>query len=198
MRKRLLDMELIFLLPDINYQMVSLQQRIWNPTWLKKKDEISGEIDDSKLEGHREQTIGFSVKNAVLFPPEVEKGRWPENYFLSDHARLTVVFSPIRMPRLISWTSIRIPLCPVLCVDLLRKTTTVWNEKAFQGPRRIRAMDKETPLTEPWSMILIWSVNPQPFSWIGNRQDWRRLWEFFAILTGLLLATGNGMSFLLA
>lgn len=78
------------------------QQRIWNPTWLKKKDEISGEIDDSKLEGHREQTIGFSVKNAVLFPPEVEKGRWPENYFLSDHARLTVVFSPIRMPRLIS------------------------------------------------------------------------------------------------
>lgn len=46
----------------------------------------------------QEQAVGFSVKNAVLFPPEVEKGRWPENYSLSDHARLTVVFSPIRMP----------------------------------------------------------------------------------------------------
>lgn len=37
------------------------------------------------------------AKNAVLFPPEVEKGRWPEDYSLSDHARLTVVFSLIRM-----------------------------------------------------------------------------------------------------
>eukprot|EP00268_Persea_americana_P001727 TRINITY_DN10521_c5_g1_i1.p1 TRINITY_DN10521_c5_g1~~TRINITY_DN10521_c5_g1_i1.p1 ORF type:complete len:123 (+),score=28.28 TRINITY_DN10521_c5_g1_i1:329-697(+) len=36
----------------------------------------------------------FNVKNAVLFPSEVEKGLWPENYSLSDHARLTVVFSP--------------------------------------------------------------------------------------------------------
>ncbi|KAK4489801.1 hypothetical protein RD792_000442 [Penstemon davidsonii] len=45
-----------------------------------------------------EQTIGFSVKNAVLFPTEVEKGMWPEDYSLSDHARLTVVFSPLRMP----------------------------------------------------------------------------------------------------
>ena len=28
---------------------------------------------------------------------EAEKGLWPENYSLSDHARLAVVFSPVRM-----------------------------------------------------------------------------------------------------
>lgn len=44
-----------------------------------------------------EQTIGLSVKNAVLSPPEVERGMWPEDYSLSDHARLTVVFSPVRV-----------------------------------------------------------------------------------------------------
>lgn len=43
-------------------------------------------------------SIGFNVKNAALFPPEAEKGMWPENYSLSDHAPLTVVFSPVRMP----------------------------------------------------------------------------------------------------
>jgi hypothetical protein len=74
---------------------LELQQRIWNPTWSEEKDD---EIQDDNLKGREEQTIGFSVENAVLFPPEVEKGMWPENYSLSDHARLTVVFSPIRMP----------------------------------------------------------------------------------------------------
>ncbi|EOA13386.1 hypothetical protein CARUB_v10026428mg [Capsella rubella] len=69
------------------------QQRIWNQTWSEQRDAADGEA-----KGNREQTVGFSVKNAVLFPPEVEKGVWPENYSLSDHARLTVVFSPIRMP----------------------------------------------------------------------------------------------------
>lgn len=71
------------------------QQRIWNPTRSEQKDD--GILDDDH-KGGKEQTIGFSVENAVLFPPEVEKGMWPENYSLSDHARLTVVFSPIRMP----------------------------------------------------------------------------------------------------
>jgi hypothetical protein len=74
---------------------LELQQRSWNPTWSEEKDD---EIQDDNLKGREEQTIGFSVENAVLFPPEVEKGMWPENYSLSDHARLTVVFSPIRMP----------------------------------------------------------------------------------------------------
>ncbi|KAI4340955.1 hypothetical protein MLD38_025742 [Melastoma candidum] len=73
------------------------QQRIWDPTQLDQNEE---EICKSQVVvvDTKTQTIGFSVKNAVLFPPEVEKGRWPEDYSLSDHARLTVVFSPIRMP----------------------------------------------------------------------------------------------------
>ncbi|XP_044485922.1 uncharacterized calcium-binding protein At1g02270 [Mangifera indica] len=74
------------------------KQRIWNPTSSDQGDEIGSEVREGVVKGNQEQTIGFSVKNAVLFPPEVEKGRWPENYSLSDHARLTVVFSPIRMP----------------------------------------------------------------------------------------------------
>uniref|UniRef100_A0A5B6ZND6 Endonuclease/exonuclease/phosphatase domain-containing protein n=1 Tax=Davidia involucrata TaxID=16924 RepID=A0A5B6ZND6_DAVIN len=70
------------------------QQRIWNRTWSEQRDEISNEIREDAME----QTIGFSVKNAVFFPTEVEKGMWPEDYSLSDHARLTVVFSSVRMP----------------------------------------------------------------------------------------------------
>lgn len=70
------------------------QQRIWKHSCL---DELNNEVQDGVVEETPEQTIGFSVKNAVLFPPEAEKGRWPENYSLSDHARLTVVFSPIKM-----------------------------------------------------------------------------------------------------
>ncbi|XP_059628904.1 uncharacterized calcium-binding protein At1g02270-like isoform X2 [Cornus florida] len=67
-------------------------QRIWNPTWSEQRDEMSNEVREDI-----EQTIGFSVKNAGFFPTEVEKGMWPEDYSLSDHARLTVVFSPVRM-----------------------------------------------------------------------------------------------------
>ncbi|XP_024045625.1 uncharacterized calcium-binding protein At1g02270 isoform X2 [Citrus clementina] len=74
------------------------QQRIWKTTWSDQRNDLNDEDEDGFVKSSLEQTIGFSVKNAVLFPPEVEKGRWPENYSLSDHARLTVVFSPIRMP----------------------------------------------------------------------------------------------------
>lgn len=78
---------------------MALQQRIWNPSASEQRDEYSDEVQDGgPKESKQQQTIGFSVKNAVLFPPEVEKGRWPDDYSLSDHARLTVVFSPIRMP----------------------------------------------------------------------------------------------------
>ncbi|PSR95455.1 EF-Hand 1, calcium-binding site protein [Actinidia chinensis var. chinensis] len=38
-------------------------------------------------------TIRFNVSKAMLFPPEVERGAWPDDYSLSDHAQLTVVFS---------------------------------------------------------------------------------------------------------
>ncbi|XP_061339215.1 uncharacterized calcium-binding protein At1g02270-like [Gastrolobium bilobum] len=73
-------------------------QQIWNPTGSDQRDEnINVKQANEANNSEEEQTIGFSVKNAVLFPPEVEKGRWPEDYSLSDHARLTVVFSPVRM-----------------------------------------------------------------------------------------------------
>ncbi|KAL3714415.1 hypothetical protein ACJRO7_006354 [Eucalyptus globulus] len=78
----------------VNFE--EFKQQIWNPSWSEQRTEEKSKFQDGK--GCQKQTIGFSVKNAVLFPPEVEKGRWPENYSLSDHARLTVVFSPIKMP----------------------------------------------------------------------------------------------------
>ncbi|XP_073314784.1 uncharacterized calcium-binding protein At1g02270-like isoform X2 [Primulina huaijiensis] len=70
------------------------KRRIWNSSYSKQRDD---EFWDDVV-NVTEQTTGFSIKNAVLFPTEVEKGMWPEDYSLSDHARLTVVFSPMRMP----------------------------------------------------------------------------------------------------
>lgn len=72
------------------------KQRIWN-AYSGQGEKVSEGVWDDAVYG-TEQTIGFSIKNAVLFPTEVEKGLWPEDYSLSDHARLTVVFSPVRMP----------------------------------------------------------------------------------------------------
>ncbi|KAH9724477.1 EF-hand domain-containing protein [Citrus sinensis] len=72
------------------------QQRIWKTTWSDQRNDLNDEDEDGFVKSSLEQTIGFSVKNAVLFPPEVEKGRWPENYSLSDHARLTVMTHPYR------------------------------------------------------------------------------------------------------
>ncbi|KAH6770996.1 Calcium-binding endonuclease/exonuclease/phosphatase family [Perilla frutescens var. hirtella] len=72
------------------------KQRIWN-AYSGQGEKVSDGVWDDAVYG-TEQTIGFSIKNAVLFPTEVEKGLWPEDYSLSDHARLTVVFSPVRMP----------------------------------------------------------------------------------------------------
>ncbi|GJV20859.1 uncharacterized calcium-binding protein-like protein isoform X1 [Tanacetum coccineum] len=66
------------------------QQRIWNPSRCEQPDEDN--VNNTRL------TIGYSVKNAVLYPSEAEKGMWPEDYSLSDHARLTVAFSAVRMP----------------------------------------------------------------------------------------------------
>lgn len=68
------------------------KQRIWN------SGAAMAEQGDEGMTNKREQTIGLRVKDAVLFPSEVEKGTWPEDYSLSDHARLTVFFSPITMP----------------------------------------------------------------------------------------------------
>lgn len=75
---------------------MSFQQRMWNTTWSEETDEVSNEVGDDV--NVTEQTIGFIVENAVLFPTDVEKGMWPEDYSLSDHAPLTAVFSPVKMP----------------------------------------------------------------------------------------------------
>lgn len=76
--------------------MTHLQQQIWNPKCFEKADEET--ILETKETQMIPQTFGFNVKDAILFPPEVERGMWPENYSLSDHAPLTVVFSPVKIP----------------------------------------------------------------------------------------------------
>ncbi|KAD6796570.1 hypothetical protein E3N88_07466 [Mikania micrantha] len=68
------------------------QQRIWNPMWSYQATNLTREQEDSTR-----VTIGLNVKNAELFPTETENGCWPEDYSLSDHASLTVMFSPVRM-----------------------------------------------------------------------------------------------------
>ncbi|XP_077248311.1 putative calcium-binding protein At1g02270 isoform X1 [Tasmannia lanceolata] len=73
------------------------QKQIWDPTRSEQQEENSEEGRRDVRNGTEGLAVGFDVKNAVLFPPEVEQGLWPENYSLSDHARLTVVFSPRRM-----------------------------------------------------------------------------------------------------
>ncbi|XP_016745447.1 uncharacterized calcium-binding protein At1g02270 isoform X3 [Gossypium hirsutum] len=70
-------------------------KRIWYCTCSEHIDEDSNSEDSN--EGITKEAFGFAVKNAILFPREVEKGIWPENYHLSDHARLTALFSPVRL-----------------------------------------------------------------------------------------------------
>uniref|UniRef100_A0A2N9J8L4 EF-hand domain-containing protein n=1 Tax=Fagus sylvatica TaxID=28930 RepID=A0A2N9J8L4_FAGSY len=70
-------------------------KKIWNPTWSEQTEEYLETTTEDPKQGTNEEAIGFRVKNAVLFPREVEKGTWPENYSLSDHASLNVVFSPL-------------------------------------------------------------------------------------------------------
>ncbi|XP_023771842.1 uncharacterized calcium-binding protein At1g02270 isoform X2 [Lactuca sativa] len=65
-------------------------QRVWNPTSTRCEEE-----DEEEEEEEEEAVLGYSVKNAVLYPTEAEKGMWPDDYSLSDHARLTVAFSPV-------------------------------------------------------------------------------------------------------
>lgn len=74
-----------------------MQRRIWNSECSEPREENCSERTGDSEQGLEEEAIGFNVKKAVLFPREAEKGRWPENYSLSDHAPLTVVFSPVRI-----------------------------------------------------------------------------------------------------
>ncbi|KVI10085.1 EF-hand-like domain-containing protein [Cynara cardunculus var. scolymus] len=72
-------------------------QRIWKPMKYEQTEDAI-KIQEDVVNG-TQLTIGYNVKNAVLYPSEAEKGTWPDDYSLSDHARLTVAFSPVKMPR---------------------------------------------------------------------------------------------------
>ncbi|KAG6786948.1 hypothetical protein POTOM_008569 [Populus tomentosa] len=73
------------------------KRSIWNSECSEPREENCSERTGDSEQGLEEEAIGFNVKKAVLFPREAEKGSWPENYSLSDHAPLTVVFSPVRI-----------------------------------------------------------------------------------------------------
>ncbi|MED6217938.1 hypothetical protein PIB30_022229 [Stylosanthes scabra] len=73
------------------------KQKIWNSTCPEPVLESFNDCMEDGNNATEREAIGFKVKNAMLFPREVERGHWPENYSLSDHARLTAVFSPAKM-----------------------------------------------------------------------------------------------------
>ncbi|GJP39332.1 hypothetical protein CLOM_g23714 [Closterium sp. NIES-68] len=50
-----------------------------------------GAVEECEIEPSN-RGLSLSVLKASLFPPEMEEGRWPEEYTLSDHAVLTVMF----------------------------------------------------------------------------------------------------------
>ncbi|XP_062091249.1 uncharacterized calcium-binding protein At1g02270-like isoform X2 [Humulus lupulus] len=73
---------------------------IWSAMSLDREvqvEDYNGNLDSSKQSTEEGAYLGFKVQSAAFFPREVEKGLWPEHYSLSDHARLTVVLSPVKM-----------------------------------------------------------------------------------------------------
>ncbi|CAN8310961.1 unnamed protein product [Cochlearia groenlandica] len=75
-------------------------KKIWNMTMMNQSGYCKESVVHSEKEEEEEEeeeAIGLKVNKAVLFPQEAEKGLWPENYSLSDHACLTVQFSPVKM-----------------------------------------------------------------------------------------------------
>lgn len=80
--------------------VVMFCQKMWNMTVMVQSENCKGSMMECKKEegeDKEEEAIGLKVKKAVLFPEEAEKGMWPENYNLSDHACLTVQFSPVKV-----------------------------------------------------------------------------------------------------
>ncbi|KAL1220310.1 putative calcium-binding protein [Cardamine amara subsp. amara] len=71
-------------------------KKIWNMTMVNQPGNCKESVMESKKD-EGEEAIGLKVNKAVLFPQEAERGLWPENYNLSDHACLTVQFSPVKM-----------------------------------------------------------------------------------------------------
>lgn len=79
--------------------LLSWQASIWNTDWHDQCENTC--LEEMALEQesfhNKDVVYGLTVKDAVLFPPEVETGIWPDNYNLSDHAPLTVTFSPAKI-----------------------------------------------------------------------------------------------------
>ncbi|CAM8994331.1 unnamed protein product [Rhodiola kirilowii] len=75
------------------------QDKIWNQ--FLSKQMLNDYNQDTKTKPETEATekevIGLKVKDAVFHPWEVEEGTWPKDYNLSDHARLTVFFTPVKL-----------------------------------------------------------------------------------------------------
>ncbi|KAH0866693.1 hypothetical protein HID58_083904, partial [Brassica napus] len=61
-------------------------RKTWNMRTVDQSKKCKERVMESKKE---EEAVGLKVKKAVLFPQETEKGLWPEDYSLSDHACLT-------------------------------------------------------------------------------------------------------------
>ncbi|GMP99084.1 hypothetical protein CsSME_00046708 [Camellia sinensis var. sinensis] len=75
--------------------------RVWNRCSFVQENEENGENRERTKKMLDAVTIAttirFIVSKAMFYPPEVARGMWPENYSLSDHAQLTVVFSPVQL-----------------------------------------------------------------------------------------------------
>ncbi|CAH8352038.1 unnamed protein product [Eruca vesicaria subsp. sativa] len=76
-------------------------KKMWSMTVMVQSENCKESVMESKKEEgddkEEEEAVGLKVKKAVLFPQEAERGLWPENYSLSDHACLTVQFSPVKV-----------------------------------------------------------------------------------------------------
>ncbi|CAL9213393.1 unnamed protein product [Arabidopsis halleri] len=72
-------------------------KKIWNMTMVNQPGNCKESVMESDKDEGDDEAIGLKVNKAVLYPQEAEKGLWPENYNLSDHACLTVQFSPVKM-----------------------------------------------------------------------------------------------------
>ncbi|KAJ4895157.1 putative calcium-binding protein [Raphanus sativus] len=70
-------------------------KKIWNMRMVDQSEKCKESVMESKKE-EEEEAVGLKVERAVLFPQETEKGLWPEDYSLSDHACLTVQFSSVK------------------------------------------------------------------------------------------------------
>ncbi|ESW07503.1 hypothetical protein PHAVU_010G135200, partial [Phaseolus vulgaris] len=56
-------------------------KKIWNSACPNHVlENLNGCMEDVNTELEQQEAIGFMIKNAMLYPREVEKGLWPEDY----------------------------------------------------------------------------------------------------------------------